>query len=121
MNKNDSNTTMQEIKEMIAAFTKERDWDKFHSPKNLAMNLSVESAELLEKFLWMSEKQSCQEVDKNRQEIEDEAADVLFSVLAFCRTANIDISSAFIKKLEKIKKKYPIEKSKGIFTKYDKL
>ncbi|MBV8661033.1 MAG: nucleotide pyrophosphohydrolase [Candidatus Dependentiae bacterium] len=118
---NDTTATFQELKNLISQVTQERDWTQFHSPKNVAVDISIEAAELLEKFIWMKEEDSFQAVEKNRQEIEDEAADVLYGILAFANAAKIDISSAFIRKLEEIKAKYPIEKAKGVYTKYNKL
>lgn len=121
MKYHDSTTTFQELKDLIAQVTLERDWQQFHSPKNLSMSLSVEAAELLEKFLWMQDEESFLAVEKNRQEIENEAADILYGILAFSNVANIDIASAFARKLEEIKAKYPVDKSKGVYTKYNKL
>ena len=118
--KNDTTTTLQEIKEISSKFVHDRDWDQFHNPKDLSMNLSIEASELLEKFLWIDAQKSFEECDKNRQEIEDEVADVLFCLLQFCAVAKIDAASVFLQKIEKIGKKYPIEKFKGIHTKYDK-
>ncbi len=75
----------------------------------------------MEKFVWISTQDSFLELEKNRQEIEDETADVFMCLIHFCNTANIDMSSAFIKKLKEVSKKYPIEKAKGKSNKYDKL
>jgi NTP pyrophosphatase (non-canonical NTP hydrolase) len=117
----DETTTIAQLKEMVAAFVHERDWEQYHSPKSLSMNLSVEAAELMEKFLWIDNAESRTEINKNRQEIEDELADVLMSVLCFANAAKIDISKAFNHKLALTAAKYPIEKSKGEHTKYTKL
>jgi dCTP diphosphatase len=121
MHNQDSITTLQSLKDIMKEIIAERDWQQFHSPKNLALKLSLESSELLEKFEWMKEEDSFAHVDKNRQEIEDEAADVLIVLLSFCNTANIDISAAMMHKLQEVKAKYPVEKAKGVYTKYDKL
>lgn len=121
MNFHDTSTNIATLKEIVATIVTDRDWQQFHSPKNLAMKLCTESAELLEKFVWISTQESFAETNINRQEIEDETADVLFVLLAFCNAAHIDISSAMIRKAEEIKAKYPIEKAKGISTKYNKL
>lgn len=118
---NDTTATFQELKNLVTQVTQERDWTQFHSPKNVAIDISIEAAELLEKFIWMKEEDSYQVVEKNRQEIEDETADILYGILAFANVAKIDISSAFVRKLEEIKAKYPIEKAKGVYTKYNKL
>ncbi len=117
---NDKVTTLQDLKEITTELVQERDWQQFHTPKDLSMNLSVEANELLEKFLWISSASSFEEINKNKTEIEDEIGDILFSLLRFCAVSNIDTTSAFIKKIEKIKLKYPVEKVKGKYEKYTK-
>ena len=114
----DSKKTIQELKDIAAQFIKERDWNQYHSPKNLSMNISIEAAELMEKFLWLTTQESIEEIDKNRQEISDELADVLFGVLCFADVAKIDLSQAFEHKLAEAAKKYPVEKVKGKHEKY---
>jgi dCTP diphosphatase len=121
MKYNDSQVQLQQLKDVIQEFIAERDWQKFHSPKNIALKLSVEAGELLEKFAWMKEEDSFTELEKNRQEIEDEVADVFILLLAFCNAAKIDLSSAMIHKLQEVTAKYPVEKAKGVYTKYNKL
>ncbi|MBM17960.1 MAG: nucleotide pyrophosphohydrolase [Epsilonproteobacteria bacterium] len=118
---NDNTTTISELKKLAIKMASDRDWQKFHSPKNLAMDLGIEASELMEKFVWSTTEQSYQDVEENRQEIEDEAADVLIVLLLFCHTSRIDVSKAMQSKLEEIKAKYPIEKAKGVRTKYTKL
>lgn len=121
MQQKDRTTTLQDLKKTAKEFRDERDWEQFHTPKNLSMYISIEAAELMEKFVWLSTEASFQELETNRQEIENEMADVLICLVHFCNAANIDMSSVFMKKLQEIKKKYPIKKSKGISTKYNKL
>lgn len=118
---NDSNSSITQLKSIAKQLVDEREWNQFHTPKDLSMNLSVESNELLEKFLWITSASSFAEIDKNRQEIEDEVGDIMFSILQFCSVAHIDATKAFIQKIEKIKQKYPVEKSKGKHDKYNKL
>lgn len=118
---NDTKKTVAELKQEAAAMVAERDWNQFHSPKNLSMGIAAEAAELMEKFLWIDSKASFDELATNRQEIEDECADVLIGLLCFANAANIDLSKAVEHKLALIKEKYPIEKSKGRATKYTKL
>ena len=117
----DDTTTIAQLKNAIGAVVKEREWQQFHTPKNLSMNLSIEANELMEKFLWLTTEQSIHEIDKNRQEIEDEISDVFLTILLLCNATKTDLSSAFLHKLEKIKKRYPIEACKGKPNKYDKL
>ena len=117
----DERVTLQELKDEMAAFVKEREWNKFHSPKNLSMAIAGEAAELMEKFLWMENQESFDELDKNRQEIEDELADVLIAAICFANASNIDLGKAIAQKIEEVKAKYPVEKSRGRYTKYTKL
>ena len=118
---NDATATLALLKERMAAFVKDRDWNQFHSPKNLSMDIAVEAAELMEKFMWIDSPESFQEVGRNRQEIEDELADVLLGILCFANATGIDITQAFLHKLEKTGQKYPVDKAKGKSTKYTKL
>lgn len=117
----DETMTMEQLKAMAGEFVSERDWQQFHSPKNLSMNISIEANELMEKFLWLTTQESIEEVDKNRQEIEDELADVLLGILCFANAAHIDITKAFTHKLAEVAQKYPVEKVKGKREKYTKL
>lgn len=120
-NNNDTKTTLQDLKAIAKKFVIDREWQQFHSPKNLSMYTAIEAAELMEKFVWMENNESFAELDKNRSEIEDEMADVLICLVHFCNAANIDMASAFERKLAEVSKKYPIEKAKGRHHKYDKL
>lgn len=120
MNNKDLTTTIQDLKAIAQNFRDQRDWKQFHTPKDLSMYISIEAAELMEKFVWFSTQESFLQLEENRQEIEDEMADVFICLVHFCNVANIDMSSAFVKKLQEVAKKYPIEKSKGKHTKYDK-
>lgn len=117
----DSQTTMQQLKAQMAKFVADREWEQFHTPKNLSMNLCREASELLEKFIWVDEANAASEFAQNRQEIEDEAADVLIALLAFANSAQIDLTRAFEHKLKEVAHKYPIAASKGRSTKYTKL
>lgn len=121
MQSNDQKTTIQDLKKIAQKIRDDRDWQQFHSPKNLSMYIAIEAAELMEKFVWMSSEASFHEIDKNRQEIEDEMADVLICLVHFCNAANIDMTSSFTKKLQEVAKKYPVEKAKGKSDKYNKL
>jgi dCTP diphosphatase len=117
----DTTTTLQSLKEKVAIFVAERDWTKYHTPKDLSMNMVREASELMEKFLWMDSAESHSEVRSNRQEIENELADVFFSVLCFAQRADIDLARAFNHKLDEIAQKYPVDKAKGKREKYTKL
>lgn len=113
-----SQKSLSELQKIVAEFIKEREWNAFHTPKNLSMKIAIEAAELMEKFTWIESKDSYNELDTNRQEIEDEFADVLIVALAFANQCNINISSAITSKLEEVKQKYPVEKVKGKHYKY---
>ena len=97
----------------IRAFNQERDWDKFHSPENLAKSISIEAGELLECFQWGGE------FDFN--DVCEELADVMNYCLVLADKLGVDPETIILDKLEKTKAKYPVEKCKGISTKYDKL
>ena len=111
----DSTTTLATLREAMRQFVAERDWEQFHSPKNLAMGLAVEVAELMEHFLWM-ENSASREVVKDPvrlPEVADEMADVAVYLLALCNTLGIDLSDAVTAKPAKNAHKYPAQKYKG--------
>jgi dCTP diphosphatase len=111
----DTTTTVAQLREAIARFVGERDWQQFHSPKNLVMALSVEVAELMEHFLWIDNAASHQvaQEPKVREEIGDELADVAGVLFALCNALNLDLSDAVAQKMAKNVVKYPVEKSRG--------
>lgn len=106
--------SLQELKEEIDKFNKERDWDKFHSPVNLAKSIVIESSELLECFQWNND-------DFNLDNVKEELADVINYCIQLSMVLNVDVKEIVLEKLDKNIKKYPVEKCKGISTKYDKL
>jgi len=93
------------INDEVSKFVKERKWEKYHSPKNLSMALSVEASELVEIFQWKNG-QDISNADKNK--VEDEIADIFFYLIRLSQKMNIDIEKSFYKKLEKNKIKYPL-------------
>lgn len=97
----------EDLTNKINKFRIERNWVKYHTPKDVAMNLSIESNELLQLFLWKSE----DEIDKNK--LKDEIGDVLYSLLLICNQFNIDLKTAFEDKMIKNEQKYPINKFYG--------
>jgi NTP pyrophosphatase (non-canonical NTP hydrolase) len=111
----DTTTTVQELREAMARFVRERDWEQFHSPKNLVMGLSVEAAELTEHFLWIDNEASRGVAGDPAKmgEIADEMADVACYLLALCNTLNIDLSDAIRTKLVKNAAKYPADRVRG--------
>lgn len=104
---------MKELEEKIVNFAKERDWLQFNAPENLAKSISIEAGELLECFQWNS--------DYNKDELKYEIADVMNYCILLCHQIEVDPKEIILEKLEISSKKYPIEKSKGISTKYNKL
>lgn len=112
---------IQRLTKKIIAFRNARNWKQFHNPKDVALSLSLEAAEVLEHFQWKNGKELEQYVKKYKKEIGDELSDVLYWVLLLSHDLDIDIVKAFENKLKKTAKKYPIKKSKGKHIKYNKL
>ena len=110
---------LEEIYKIITSFRKERDWEKFHNPKNLAISISLEANELLEHFQWIDLKESLEYAKNNKNKISPEIADILVYILYLCNDLDIDISEAIKKKIKENKEKYPVKKSKGKSTKYN--
>lgn len=109
----DNNTTIADLKQLFTRFVQERDWDKFHTPKNLAMNLGIEVAELQELLVWFDGDGLNNRVESQKQAIEDEVADIAFNLLQFCSLCKIDLATAIQNKLPKLDKKYPVDICKG--------
>lgn len=118
---NDNQTTITDLKNIVAQFVQERDWNQFHDPKNCVMNLSVEVAELMERFIWPSSSDSYKTLETYREHIEQEVSDTLLALLAFANACNIDIAKAFESKMKLNRAKYPVEKAKGRYDKYTKI
>ena len=105
---------LEQLKQRIDKFNKDRDWDKFHSPSNLAKSISIEANELLECFQW-------NDTEFNIEDVKEELADVMNYCIQLSQVLNVDIIDIINAKMDKTEKKYPLEKSKGVSTKYDKL
>ena len=114
---------IEKITNELTKFTVDRDWDKFHSVKNLSMALSVEVSELLEISQWLTEEESNQiKNDANlKSKMEDEVADVFVYLLRIANKTGIDLESAVLNKLKKNAEKYPVDLSKGNSKKYTDL
>ena len=104
---------MDVVKKQLREFNKERDWDQFHSPENLAKSISIEAGELLECFQWNN--------DYKKEDVELELADVLSYCYMLADKLDVDPDEIILKKLEISKKKYPVEKAKGTSKKYTEL
>ena len=105
----------------LRRFAEEREWDQFHSPKNLSMALSVEVAELVEHFQWLSQEESRNIAGEKREEVAEEIGDVLIYLARLSDTLGIDPVASALRKIEKNRGKYPVEKSRGNAKKYTRL
>src|SRR5262245_9581129 len=113
----DQSTTISELRKLVADFVAERDWNQFHSPKNLAMSLAIEAAELMEHCQWLTIEQSRAVANdaKKLSEVSDELADVLCYALALANELQIDVANAVRDKMVKNAKKYPAAEFRGRF------
>lgn len=119
----DSATTLGELKARVLTFVQERDWEQFHSPKNLSMALAAEAGELMEHFLWATPERS-HEITRDaakRVKIAEELADVVIYALEFANMTGLDVAAAIEAKMAANAKKYPVEKAKGRSDKYTEL
>ncbi|HIO93607.1 MAG TPA: nucleotide pyrophosphohydrolase [Leucothrix mucor] len=112
---------LESIKIRLQEFAKERDWDQFHSPKNFSMALIVECAELVEHFQWLSDEQSKNLPAETLDEVSLEMADIMIYLIRLADKLDVDLLQAVDRKIGLNAIKYPIEKSKGIADKYNKL
>jgi dCTP diphosphatase len=110
---------LQSLTEALRRFAADRDWSQFHSPKNLASALAVESAELLEHFQWLTEEQSRSLGSAAREAVAQELADVLLYLLQLADALNVDLVEAAQHKLALNAEKYPVERSRGHSRKYN--
>ena len=109
------NNEIKSLQQLVHDFVKVRDWTKYHSPKNLAMSIAIEAAELMELFQWLSteEAENPITIKQLRQEIEDEVADVFIYLLSFSNICNIDINTVIRRKMNRNETRFSIEKIKG--------
>jgi dCTP diphosphatase len=115
---------MEKIDEMIqriVEFRDARDWKQFHNPKDLAISLALEAAEVMEHFQWKNKEEMEKHVKEDGKEIGDELADVLYWVLLMSHDLDINLLAAFERKMKENEGKYAVEKAKGKHTKYNKL
>ncbi|MEQ1516393.1 MAG: nucleotide pyrophosphohydrolase [Usitatibacteraceae bacterium] len=114
-------TDLESLRNQLRTFASERDWDQFHSPKNLAAALSVEVAELLEHFQWLTEAQSQQLPQETLEEVRAEVADVLLYLIRISDKLGIDLIAAANAKIALNAEKYPVDKARGSSKKYTAL
>ncbi len=112
------NVEFDDLVRKIRDFVDERDWEQFHSPKNLSMALVVEASELVEIFQWLSEEQSLNLDPDQKQRVEEEAADVMNYLIRICDRLDIDLLKATDRKIQINAKKYPAEQARGSALKY---
>ncbi|WP_324612842.1 nucleotide pyrophosphohydrolase [Streptomyces specialis] len=114
---------MRELQEMLTQFAEERDWEKFHTPKNLAMALAGEAGELLEIFQWLDPDESCSIMrsPERAKAVEQELADIFSYLLRLADVLGIDLAGALRDKVEINRTRYPVELSRGHAQKYTRL
>jgi len=113
--------SIAELTKLAIAFRDERDWKQFHNPKDMALSLVLEAAEVLELMQWKNGRDLDEHLSRNRQKLAEELSDVMFWVLAMSNDLEIDLGAAFKAKLIANARKYPIDKAKGVSTKYTEL
>jgi dCTP diphosphatase len=111
----DADTTVEMLRARVRAFVAEREWEKYHTPKNLAMSLAIEAAELMEHFQWLdpAESRAVAQDAAAGAAVAEELADVLCYALSLANALGIDVSSSVIAKLEKNARKYPADRFRG--------
>ena len=112
---------LEDLAARLRAFAEERDWEQFHSPKNLSMALAVEAAELLEHFQWLTEAESLALPPARREQVAEEIADVFIYLIRLADRLGIDLSAAARAKILKNAARYPVGKSRGHKKKYSEL
>lgn len=112
---------IKKLTDLIIKFRDERNWKQFHAPKDMAISLSLEAAEVLEHFQWKSKEEVETYLKTHKEHIADELSDVLWWILLMCHDLHIDLVKAFNRKLIKNAKKYPIAKSKNSRKKWTEL
>ncbi|MBA7471532.1 hypothetical protein ES707_06838 [subsurface metagenome] len=119
----DSKTNISKLRQLAQDFVDERDWNRYHNPKDLAISIAIEAAELMELFQWIEQKEveKMMEDDDKLLRIKEELADVMILCLNMVNTLKIDLSQAIVEKIEKNKAKYPAELVKGNYRKYTQL
>lgn len=112
---------LENLGKRLRTFAEERDWNQFHSPKNLSMALVVEAAELVEHFQWLTEQQSTELPEEKLEKVKEELADILIYLVRTADKLNVDLLQVTQNKIEINEKKYPVDKAKGNAMKYTEL
>ena len=121
--KTDKKITIAQIKKELENFSKKRDWKKYHTPKDLAISISIEAGELLETFQWLTDEEITQVLNdpKKFHQIKSELADVFAYAFTLSNRLDIDVSEAIFDKINENEKKYPVDKIKGKYKKYSEI
>jgi len=114
-------TEFEKMAKRLQQFVEARDWDKFHNPKDLSMQLTLEATEVMEHFLWKNDAEMAAHCATHQEDIADELADVLNNLILLADKLKIDLVKAHERKLAKNEIKYPVEKSRGHAKKYTEL
>jgi len=109
----------QDLQKILAEFSSQRDWDQFHSPKNLSIALGIECSELQEIFLWQTDKENQSLSEEKLARVKEEIGDIFIYLLRFCSVLSIDLEKCAYDKLKINEKKYPVEKVRGSAQKYN--
>lgn len=119
----DKTTNISELRDTVRSFIEHRDWSKYHNPKDVAISIAIEAAELIELFQWVkeSELRTITEDPKKLSRLKEELADVMIYCLSLANVLNIDISQAISKKITENENKYPAEQVKGNYKKYTEI
>jgi len=118
---NDEPRSLAQLRDAVHAFAAERDWERFHTPKNLAISLSLEAAEVLEHFQWLTAEESARLDEAARAELAHEIGDVLIYLVRLAELTGIDPLAAACEKMALNARRYPVERSRGSAAKYDRL
>ena len=113
--------SLDDLQKSVVKFRDERDWKQFHNPKDLAISLVLEAAEVMEHFQWKNKEEIEAHLKRHQVDVADELSDVLYWVLLIANDLGIDLNKALDKKMIKNETKYPVEKSKGNHRKYTEL
>lgn len=117
----DEHTALATIRDELRRFVVARDWERYHSPRNLAMALGVEASELLELYLWSADDGPQPPVPERAPRVAEEAADVLITLVMFCDRAGVDLAAAVQAKIARNAEKYPADRAAGSLRKWDEL
>jgi dCTP diphosphatase len=113
--------SLASLRDRLRVFAHARDWEQFHSPKNLAIALVAEAGELVEHFRWLTEAQSAALAPQVREQVEQEIADVLIFLVRLCDKLEVDPLAAAMAKIELNERRYPVERARGHARKHDRL